>query len=54
MKIRPLLNEDVNQFRKLRLEALQNSPESFSSSYEEESSYPLQQFETRLRRKAGF
>jgi ribosomal protein S18 acetylase RimI-like enzyme len=38
MKIRLLTTEDYKVWKAIRLEALQNSPESFGSSYEEEIS----------------
>jgi GNAT superfamily N-acetyltransferase len=44
-----LLNEnDVSAYRALRLEALQNSPMAFGSSYEEELTMPLSKFVSRL------
>jgi len=48
MEIRPLRPEDADSIRKLRLEALLDSPESFGSSYAEEREYPLQKFQNRL------
>jgi ribosomal protein S18 acetylase RimI-like enzyme len=45
-----LLNEsDVSAYRALRLEALQNSPTAFGSSYGEELLLPLSAFASRLR-----
>lgn len=40
MIIKQLNKNDWKQFKDIRLEALQNSPTSFSSLYEEEISYP--------------
>ncbi len=42
MKIRLLTKKDNEDYKKIRLEALQNSPESFGSSYEEEVSSPAE------------
>lgn len=36
MDIRKLIKEDAEGYKKLRLEAVQNKPEAFASSYEEE------------------
>ena len=48
IEIRRLDIADTKEARTLRLEALQNDPTSFSSSYEEERNYPLSIFEDRL------
>jgi ribosomal protein S18 acetylase RimI-like enzyme len=40
MIIRKLLPQDAEEYKKLRLEALQNKPEAFASSYEEECGNP--------------
>ena len=48
IEIRLLRPEDADSIRKLRLEALLDSPESFGSSYEEEREYSLQKFQNRL------
>lgn len=48
IEIRRLDIVDTNEVRTLRLEALQNDPSSFSSSYEEERNYPITIFEKRL------
>ncbi|MGQ4665114.1 hypothetical protein AB3Z07_12030 [Metabacillus halosaccharovorans] len=45
MKIRCLTGLDSAKYKSLRLEALQNNPEAFSSSYEEEEKMPIQQTE---------
>lgn len=39
MRIRPLSTEEWEIWKQFRLEALQNSPENFGSSYEEEVNY---------------
>lgn len=39
---------DVEQFRKLRLEALKCSPQSFASTYDYERKQPLEKFTQRL------
>jgi ribosomal protein S18 acetylase RimI-like enzyme len=48
VSIRPLLPSDAQAFRELRLEALANHPEAFSSSYEEESPLGLEEFQARI------
>lgn len=48
MKIRILTQEDWKIWKQLRLEALQNSPESFGSSYEEEFNGPDLDFQNSL------
>lgn len=47
-EIKILAAEDAENYRTLRLEALKNNPEAFSSSYEEESVLPISAFEKRL------
>ena len=49
MEIRTLHLNDALSIRKLRLEALLDSPEAFDSSYEEEREYPLKKFKDRLK-----
>lgn len=45
MEIRMLTTmEDAGQYRVIRLESLQNSPESFASSYEEEKDFSVEEF----------
>lgn len=46
--IRIITPDDVEAFRDIRLEALRNSPESFGSSYEEESKRGIEQFKERI------
>ena len=48
IEIRRLDIADTSEVRELRLQALQNDPTSFLSSYEEERTYPLSIFEERL------
>ncbi|WP_053364624.1 GNAT family N-acetyltransferase [Bacillus sp. FJAT-27251] len=48
MKIRKLGSMDASAYIKLRLEALRDTPEAFSSSYEEEKDYPLERTASRL------
>ena len=48
IEIRRLDIADKSEVRDLRLQALQNEPTSFLSSYEEERNYPLNIFEERL------
>lgn len=48
MKIRFLTGLDSASYKSLRLEALHNNPEAFSSSYEEEEKMPIQQTELKL------
>ena len=45
MKIRTLITEDWKIWKQFRLEALKNSPESFGSSWEEESRWPDSEFQ---------
>jgi RimJ/RimL family protein N-acetyltransferase len=48
LDIRPLIPIDAAAFQSLRLAALQECPEAFSSSFEEEISTPLTEIERRL------
>lgn len=41
MNIRRLVAEDTSLYQPIRLEALQNSPEAFASSFEEEAAEPI-------------
>jgi RimJ/RimL family protein N-acetyltransferase len=49
IELRPLGPLDAAAYRALRLEGLENSPESFSASFEDEVKHPLAWFEDRLR-----
>ena len=49
MDIRELTAADAEIFRELRLRALQEEPEAFGSSWEEENARPLEQTVARLR-----
>jgi RimJ/RimL family protein N-acetyltransferase len=51
MNIRVLVPKDCEAFQALRLRALQECPEAFASSYEEESDTPIAEIEMRLRPK---
>ncbi|WP_370452962.1 N-acetyltransferase family protein [Sporosarcina sp. BI001-red] len=46
--IRRLVAQDAEKYLTLRLEALQNSPESFGSTYEEEKDQPVDKYRTRF------
>lgn len=48
MEIKLLEPKDASEYRKLRLDALRDHPEAFSSSYEEEIELPLEHTERRL------
>jgi RimJ/RimL family protein N-acetyltransferase len=50
--IRRLTPEDVEQYRECRLEALQDSPTAFLSSYEEESQRSLEELSDRFPEQA--
>ena len=52
MIIRRLSPADAPAFRHLRLQALQESPTAFGSSYGEEARQPLAAFQKRLERRA--
>ncbi|WP_449620329.1 N-acetyltransferase family protein [Robertmurraya sp. Marseille-Q9965] len=54
MEMKMLESEFAEQYREIRLTALQTNPESFSASYEEESLYPLERFITRLENSHAF
>jgi ribosomal protein S18 acetylase RimI-like enzyme len=51
MSIRLLKKRDVEEYRRLRLEALQRAPSAFGSSYAEEKKMPLSFFTDRLTSK---
>ena len=46
--------EDAEKYRSLRLEALQNSPESFASSFEEEKDLTIHNIKDRLQSNDSF
>jgi ribosomal protein S18 acetylase RimI-like enzyme len=48
LEIRRLESKDAEIYKEIRIEALKANPEAFSSSYEEEKEYPLENFENRL------
>lgn len=48
MEIRLLQPKDAAMYRELRLEALKNNPEAFSSSFAEEKEYPIEKYKDRL------
>ncbi len=52
LNIRALTEDDVREFRKLRLRALKEHPDAFGSSYEAESAQPLEAVAGRMRRTA--
>ncbi|NLP50083.1 GNAT family N-acetyltransferase [Bacillus sp. RO1] len=48
MKIRQLTPTDAENYRTIRLEALKNKPEAFSSSYEDEVEYSVEKYRDRF------
>ena len=54
MKIRLLTQDDWKIWRQFRLEALQNSPENFGSSYEEELNWSNTDFQEALNKNTIF
>ncbi|WP_419880768.1 N-acetyltransferase family protein [Peribacillus sp. B-H-3] len=48
MNIRLLNQSDAEEYKKIRLEALKDSPEAFSSSYEEEKSNSIEHYQNRI------
>lgn len=48
MMIRRLVPQDAENYLTLRLKALQNSPEAFGSTYEEEKDYTVDKYKTRF------
>lgn len=54
MDVRRLTPADASAYRALRLRALREHPEAFTSSYEEECERPETQSEDRLRHGAAF
>jgi RimJ/RimL family protein N-acetyltransferase len=51
MSIRLLKKRDAAEYRRLRLEGLQNAPAAFGSSYAEEKKLPISDFMSRLTAK---
>jgi ribosomal protein S18 acetylase RimI-like enzyme len=49
MNIRLLGESDAQLYKEIRLRALQNDPEAFGSTYEEEVNSPLEKFAERIR-----
>lgn len=55
MEIRRLTTlEDAEKYRVLRLESLQNSPESFASSYDEEKDFSVEKIKHDFQRNDSF
>lgn len=54
MNIRLLMVEDADLWKKIRLEALQDSPESFGSAYEEEINFSQMDWESGLKKNDIF
>lgn len=54
MELRILKPTDANSYRRIRLEALQNSPEAFASSYEEEKSRQVEKYMKSFQSKNSF
>ena len=52
--VRALTEEEWDQYRSVRLAALQESPEAFVASYEEEAEYDEDFWRTRMRRSQRF
>lgn len=48
MELRKLDERDVKQYLELRLASLQNNPEAFATSYEEEKEQPVELYKSRL------
>ena len=55
MEIRILTSlEDAEKYRSIRLESLQNSPESFASSYEEEKDFSIEKIKNKFQLNDSF
>ncbi|MBZ5752439.1 GNAT family N-acetyltransferase [Metabacillus rhizolycopersici] len=54
MEIKILKPTDAENYRRIRLEALQNSPEAFASSYEEEKDQPVEKYKNNFQSKDSF
>lgn len=48
MEIRQLNSKDAEKYLAIRHEALQNSPDAFASSYEEEKDQPVEKYKNRF------
>lgn len=48
MEIRQLNSKDAEKYLTIRHEALQNSPDAFASSYEEEKDQPVEKYKNRF------
>ncbi|TDL31397.1 GNAT family N-acetyltransferase [Jeotgalibacillus sp. S-D1] len=54
MQVKQLKSIHAEKYRTLRFEALQQNPEAFASSYEEERERPISNFQERLETAASF
>lgn len=54
MIIRRLVPQDAESYLTLRLKALQNSPDAFGSTYEEEKDYPVDKYKIRFQSEDSF
>jgi len=54
MQVRQLTQDDAEIFREIRLEALEQHPETFQATYESAAELPLDAFKQRLRQYALF
>nr|WP_025784450.1 GNAT family N-acetyltransferase [Sporosarcina sp. D27] len=54
MMIRRLVPQDAESYLTLRLKALQNSPEAFGSTYEEEKDYTVDKYKIRFQSEDSF
>ncbi|WP_317935243.1 GNAT family N-acetyltransferase [Sporosarcina aquimarina] len=54
MEIRQLTKNDAEVYQKIRLEALQNNPEAFASSFEEECEHPIDKYIMRFQSDNSF
>jgi ribosomal protein S18 acetylase RimI-like enzyme len=54
MEIRLLNPLDAENYLVIKLESLQNSPEAFASSYEEEKDQPVEKYKNRFESKDSF
>lgn len=54
MNSRLLIAADAEAYRNLRLEALQNNPEAFGSSFEEEKDNPIELFASRFESQGSY